>query len=553
MRALLPIFLITLAGCVPAEQPVQTSSSPPPAPLISLDTLKDVTRTLSDDSFEGRAPATSAEEKTVTYIADRFARAGLKPGGSGGSWYQPVPLVELTLDPRITLNFRGGKAALHFAYGKDMVVSTYQVQPHVEVRNSDVVFVGYGINAPERGWNDYAGIDVKGKTVIILVNDPDWRMPTLDGPFEGRAMTYYGRWTYKYEEAARQGAAAAIIIHDAEPAAYPFSVVVSSRTGPQLEFDESGGHMDQSKVVGWITTDAAQRLFAAAGKDYAKLLDAATKKGFRAVPLGLRASVALDQTIRRQVSRNIIGILPGTERPDDYFLYSAHWDHLGHCEPVDGDDICNGAIDNASGIAGLVGLAEAFKSKGAPKRSIMFMALTAEEAGTIGSEYYAAHPTVPLGLIVGGINMDSLNMNGATRDIVLVGGGKSELEDYLARAAKAQGRTVEPEPTPEKGYYFRSDHFSFARLGVPMLYTDPGQDLVNGGKARGAALAADYVEHRYHSPKDEYDPNWDWSGAVQDLELWHAIGRDLADGEAWPNWYLSSEFRAVRDKSRAAP
>ncbi len=522
------------------------------APQISVETLKDVTKTLSDDSFEGRAPATPAEEKTIATISERFRKAGLAPGGTDGSWYQQVPLVELTQKPGSVLKFQGGKTPLDFALGKDMVIRTYQVQPHIEVKNSDVVFVGYGINAPERGWNDYAGVDVKGKTVVILVNDPDWKTRTLDGPFEGRAMTYYGRWTYKYEEAARQGAAAAIIIHETEPAAYPFSVVVSSNTGPELQFDDPGGHMDQSKAVGWITNEAARRLFSSAGQDYDMLIAAAEKKGFRAVSLGLNASVTMDNTIRRQTSRNVIGLLKGSERPDEYFVYSAHWDHLGRCTPVNGDDICNGAVDNASGIAGLVALAEAFKKQGAPKRSILFIAVTAEESGTIGSEYYAAHPTVPLRQIAGGVNMDSLNINGATRDIVLVGGGKSELEDYLSHVATVQGRIVKPEPTPEKGYYFRSDHFSFAKLGVPMLYTDPGDDLVNGGVARGTALAEDYVANRYHSPKDEYDPNWDWSGAVQDLELWYAIGRDLADSDAWPNWRSSSEFRTVRDQSRAA-
>jgi Zn-dependent M28 family amino/carboxypeptidase len=521
------------------------------APGISVDTLKDVTKTLSDDSFEGRAPATPAEEKTIAYISDRFGKAGLKPGGTDGGWYQSVPLVELNAKAS-PLSITGGKIPLSFTAPADMVIHSYQVQPHIAVKDSDVVFVGYGINAPERGWNDYAGVDVKGKTVVILVNDPDWKTKTLKGPFEGRAMTYYGRWTYKYEEAARQGAAAAIIVHETEPAAYPFSVVVSSNTGPQLQFDEPGGRMDQSKAIGWITNEAAHKLFAAAGRNYDQLIAAAGKKGFRAVPLGLKASVTIDNAIRRQSSRNVIGVLPGSERPNDYIVYSAHWDHLGRCAPVKGDDICNGAVDNASGIGGLVALAEAFKAKGAPKRSILFIAVTAEESGTIGSEYYAAHPTVPLRQIVGGINMDSLNVDGATRDIVLVGGGKSELEDYLARAAKAQGRVVKPEPTPEKGYYFRSDHFSFAKLGVPMLYTDPGEDLVNGGIARGKALNEEYVAHRYHSPQDEYDPNWNWAGAVQDLDLWYAIGRELADGNAWPNWRPTSEFRAVRDRSRAA-
>jgi len=538
-RLILPLSLILAATGASA------------APEISIETLKDVTKTLSDDSFEGRAPATPAEEKTIAYISDRFAKAGLKPGGTDGGWYQAVPLVELNAKAS-PLSITGGKMPLSFTAPTDMIIHSYQVQPHIAVKDSDVVFVGYGINAPERGWNDYAGIDVKGKTVVILVNDPDWKTKALKGPFEGRAMTYYGRWTYKYEEAARQGAAAAIIVHETEPAAYPFSVVVSSNTGPQLQFDEPGGRMDQSKAIGWITNEAAHKLFAAAGRSYDQLIAAAGRKGFGAVPLGLKASVTIDNSIRRQSSRNVIGVLPGSERSDEYVVYSAHWDHLGRCAPVKGDDICNGAVDNASGIAGLVALAEAFRKQGTPRRSILFIAVTAEESGTIGSEYYAAHPTVPLRQIVGGVNMDSLNVNGATRDIVLVGGGKSELEDYLARAAKAQGRAVKPEPTPEKGYYFRSDHFSFAKLGVPMLYTDPGEDLVNGGVARGKALSEDYVANRYHSPQDEYDPNWDWAGAVQDLDLWYAIGRELADGNAWPNWRPTSEFRVVRDQSRAA-
>jgi len=521
-------------------------------PTISLETLKDVTRTLSDDSFEGRAPATPAEDKTIAYIADRFAKAGLKGGGEDGGWYQKVPLVELTANPNITLRFMGGKTPVNLAYKTDMMIQTFQVRPHLEVRNSPVVFVGYGINAPERGWNDYAGVDEKGKTVVILVNDPDWKTPTLDGPFEGRAMTYYGRWTYKLEEAARQGAAAALIVHDTEPAAYPFSVVVSSWSGPRLSFDEPDDHMDQSKAVGWITNDAAHRLFASAGKNYDTLIAAAGKKGFKAVALGLKASVAIDNAIRRQDSHNVIGILPGTEKPDEYVLYSAHWDHLGHCEPINGDDICNGAADNATGIAGLVALAEAFRSEGAPKRSIMLMALTAEESGTLGSKYYAAHPTVPLGKIAGVINLDVLNVRGATRDIVLIGGGKSDFEDYLKHAAALKGRTVKPEPTPEKGFYFRSDHFSFAQQGVPAIYADPGEDLVNGGIERGKMLEEDYTEHRYHRPQDEYDPSWDWSGAIQDLGLNYTIGRTLANDGKWPNWYSSSEFRAIRDKSRTA-
>ena len=543
--ALLLAFLA--AACAPKAM----ETKPPAAPAaISVETLKNVTRTLADDSFEGRAPATPAEDKTIAYIADRFANAGLQPGNRGG-WYQQVPLVEITSDPGPGIAISGGKAPLAFAYKQDMVVATYQVQPRIEVKDSDIVFVGYGINAPERGWNDYEGVDVRGKTVLILVNDPDWQTPTLDGPFGGRAMTYYGRWTYKYEEAARQGAAAALIVHDSEPAAYGWNVVGSSWTGPQLQMDDPGGHMDQSKAIGWLTNDAARRLMAAAGQDLDALSSAAKQRGFKAVPLGLKASLTLANKIRRQASRNVIGILPGKARPDEYVLYSAHWDHLGRCEPVNGDDICNGAVDNATGVAALVALAEAYRKAGPPERSVIFLALTAEESGLLGSEYYAANPVYPLARTVGGVNMDALNVFGETRDVVVVGGGKSELEEILMRAAAAQNRTVVPEPTPEKGFFYRSDHFSFAKQGVPMIYAESGEDMVNGGIAAGRAAAEDYTAHRYHQPDDEYDPAWDWSGAVRDLQLFYAIGRELADSDAWPNWYPTAEFRAARDASRA--
>jgi Zn-dependent M28 family amino/carboxypeptidase len=550
-------FLLLAAACVPAsEAPPETGGSTSPttaataAPQISVDTLKTVTQQLSSDAFEGRAPTTPGEQKSIALIAERFRAAGLQPGNKG-SWFQQVGLVETNATPT-PLRISGGKAPLSFAYRTDMVANSYQVQPRIDVKDSDIVFVGYGINAPERGWNDYAGVDVRGKTVVILVNDPDYQTQGLQGPFEGRAMTYYGRWTYKYEEAARQGAAAAFIVHDTEPAAYGWNVVQSSWTGAQYNMDDPANHMDQSKVVGWLTNPAAQRLFANAGKDLATLSAAARQPGFKAVPLGMKASISLTNQIKRQASNNVIGILPGTKRPDEYVLYSAHWDHLGRCDPApDGDDICNGAIDNATGVAALVALAEAFNRAGRPERSILFLAVTAEESGLLGSEYYAANPIYPLSRTAGGINMDALSIAGPTRDVVIVGPGKSEIEDYVKRHAPAQGLTVVAEPTPEKGFYYRSDHFSFARQGVPMAYFEAGEDLVNGGRAAGAAAQADYIANRYHGPKDEYDPNWDWSGVVQELRLAYAIGRDLADSDAWPNWYPTAEFRAVRDKSRA--
>lgn len=519
------------------------------APSLSVETVKEVTRTLSSDAFEGRAPATPGEDKTIGYIAGRFAAAGLSPA-NGTSWFQDVPMVEITADPAAQLLVTGGRTPLSFAYKTDMVAMSYRMVPRTEIRASEIVFVGYGINAPERGWNDYAGLDVKGKTVVILINDPDHAAKDLNGPFGGRAMTYYGRWTYKYEEAARQGAAAALIVHDEYPAAYPWGVVVSSWTGPQIHLDRQDMGMDQTAANGWITLDAARRLLAAAGRDFDALSAAARKKGFRAVPLGLKADLAFDNSIRRQASRNVVGILPGTARPDEVVLYSAHWDHLGRCEPQGGDDICNGALDNASGIGGLVALAEAHAKAGPAERTIAFLAVTAEESGLLGSEYYAANPLFPLSKTVGGINMDGLNMIGRTRDVVVIGAGKSELEPMLAPLVAAQGRTVVAEPTPEKGFFYRSDHFSLAKRGVPMIYFDSGEDLIVGGKTAGAAAAADYTSNRYHKPSDEYDPGTDWSGAIEDLQLNYSLGRALAQGKGWPNWYSSAEFRAARDKSR---
>ncbi len=540
MHATLALILLSAAAPAPAD--------PPPA--ISVETLKTVDKELSADAYEGRAPTTPAEDKTVAYIIKQMQAAGLKPGNKG-SWTQDVPMVEITGENVRPLVFSGGKTPVSLDYRKDMVAATYRVLTNIAVENSPVVFVGYGINAPEKGWNDYAGIDVKGKTVIILVNDPDWQAKDRSGPFEGRAMTYYGRWTYKYEEAARQGAAAAIIIHATEPAAYPWAVVQSSWTGPQLELDEKGDHLDQSKVIGWIQHDAAERVFASAGKDLSALTEAAGSKGFKAVPLGLTMSTGFDNAIKRQASKNVIGVLPGTAAPGDYVFYSAHWDHLGRCDAVEGDDICNGALDNASGIAGLIALAQAQVKSGPAKRSIAFLAVTAEESGLLGSRYYAEHPVYPLAHTVGGVNMDVLNVNGLSRDFVITGAGKSEIEDLVKPIVAAQGRTISPEPNPQAGGYYRSDHFSFAKLGVPMLDAASGENMVVGGSAAGKAASEDYIAHRYHKPQDEYNPDWDWSGAVQDLQVYYTLGRKLADDTGlWPNWYQTAEFRAIRDKSR---
>ena len=544
LSLLLPVLL--------AASPAARRAAPPaPPPAISVETLKTVTQELSSDAYEGRAPTTAAEAKTIAYITARFRAAGLQPGNHG-KWTQDVPMVEITATDVQPFTFTGGRTPVTMQYRTEMVAGTYRVTPSIAITDSPVVFVGYGITAPEQRWDDYAGVDVRGKTVVILVNDPDWQTMTRAGPFEGRAMTWYGRWPYKFENAAKHGAAAAIIVHDTEPAAYPWAVVQSSWTGPQYALDEAGGHMDQSRIVGWMQLAKARELFASAGKDFTAAVAAAKVRGFRAMPLGVTMSAGFGNTIRRSLSHNVIGVLPGRTAPDDYVLYTAHWDHLGRCDPVDGDGICNGALDNASGVAGLVALAEAHAHAGPAKRSLVFMSVTAEESGLLGSRYYAEHPVYPLAHTVGGVNMDVLNVLGPTRDFVLTGAGKSQIEDLARPLIAAQGRRISPEPHPERGGYYRSDHFSFARLGVPMLDGGSGQDLVVGGAAAGNAAAEDYVAHRYHKPADQYDPAWNWAGAVEDLRVYYGLGRQLADTPGlWPNWYPTAEFRGVRDRSRA--
>ncbi len=546
MNRALPLFLLAAIATAPVNA---APAKPAKTPAVPVQTLKDVTREISSDAYAGRAPTSPEEPKTIAYIIKRMQAAGLKPGNNG-QWTQDVPMAEISATPTPLTFTVEGKPAVSLAYKTDMVIGTSRIVPRIDIANSAVVFVGYGINAPEQGWNDYAGLDVRGKTVIILINDPDWETPTLEGPFGGRAMTYYGRWTYKYEEAARQGAAAAIIVHDTIPAAYPFDVVVSSWAKPRLGLDAKDNHMGDSAAIGWMTLDAARSVFAQTGKDFDALRIAAKTRGFAAVPLGSTVSFGMTNVVKRQVSKNVIGILPGTTRPNDYVLYSAHWDHLGRCLPVKGDGICNGALDNASGTAGLIAMAEMNGKAGRAARSQIFLSVTAEESGLLGSKYYAEHPVYPLAQTVGGVNMDGLAVSGATRDVNIIGVGKSELDDYVTRWAAKGGRTITPEATPEKGYYYRSDHFSFARLGVPMLDAGAGDDLVVGGLTAGRAAAEDYTTNRYHKPQDEYNPAWNWDGAVQDLTMYYGIGRELADGNAWPNWAPTAEFRAIRDKSR---
>ncbi len=520
---------------------------------LSEDTMRRVIEKLSSDEFEGRAPGTPGEEKTVAYLIEEFQKAGLAPGNNG-SWVQKVPLVEIGGQNFAPLTIAGGSGApMRFEYGNDWVGATYREDAETRLENSELVFVGFGINAPERGWNDYAGLDMKGKTAVILVNDPDYETEGLEGTFNGRAMTYYGRWTYKYEEAARQGAAAAIIIHDTFPAAYGWNVVESSWTGPQVYAQRSDKGADQTLVNGWVQMPVAERIFNAAGQDLTKLTAAAKQKGFKAVPLGVTASTHFTNSIRTFESQNVVGLLKGTEAPEEYVLYSAHWDHLGRCKPdASGDGICNGAVDNATGSAALVALAEASAKAGPARRSQVFVAVTAEESGLLGSEYYAANPVYPLVQTVGGLNIDGLLPGGRAKDVTTVGGGKSELDRFLDWALSVEKRTGTPEPTPEKGYYYRSDHFSMAKRGVPMLYIDAGEDLEQGGKEAGAKMAEDYTVNRYHQPSDEYDAGWDLSGLMQQLQLYYRIGRSMAMSKGWPNWVEGDEFKATRDESCAA-
>jgi Zn-dependent M28 family amino/carboxypeptidase len=543
--------LAGLALSAYATIPAAGQGSSGDVPQISVETMREVTRVLSLDEFEGRAPGTVGEEKTLAYLVEQFAQAGLQPG-NGGSWFQDVPLVEISGRDFTPLAVTGGAEDLSFGFGSDYVAVTYRVTPEIDLADSELVFVGYGIVAPEKGWNDYEGIDMRGKTAVILVNDPDYEMERLDGPFGGRAMTYYGRWTYKFEEAARQGASAALVVHDTFPAAYGWNVVESSWSGAQAYAERADEGMDQTMANGWVQKPVAERIFAQAGQDFAALSAAAKQQGFKPVPLGLKANMSFANDIRRFASKNVIGLLPGSERPDEYVLYSAHWDHLGRCKANEaGDDICNGAIDNATGTAALVALAKAHRSAGAPPRSLVFLAVTAEESGLLGSEYYGANPVFPLARTVGGVNMDALSLAGPAKDITVIGGGKSELDGPLQDVVAAEGRYMTPDPTPEKGFYYRSDHFSFAKRGVPMFNVDGGEDLVNGGREAGEAYSKDYTENRYHAPDDEYDPAWDWSGALADLRIYYRLGRALAESEDWPNWYQGDEFRAIRDKSMA--
>ena len=506
---------------------------------------------LSSDAFEGRGPGTAGEDKTVEYIKAQMQRIGLQPG-MDGQWFQTVPMVETTATDGTTLDIDVGGKQQVLKAGDDMVIGTRSGKTEVKIDASQLVFVGYGVDAPEQQWNDYAGLDAKGKTVVMLVNDPGFHANDAS-LFEGKRMTYYGRWTYKFEEAARKGAAAALIIHDTAGASYGWDVVRNSWSGVQYDLPPSSDPAPRLPAQGWISGDAAKALFADAGLDLDKLRAAANKRGFKPVPLDATLSLDLKSTIEEKSSRNVVGLLPGSTRPDEAVVYMAHWDHLGKHDGEEGDNIYNGAVDNATGVAGILEIAEAFATQQPkPERSLLFVAVTLEESGLLGSQYYAAHPAIPLDHTVAVVNVDAMGVNGRSRDITVVGMGSSELEDILKPIADAQDRVMHAEGHPEAGGYFRSDHFSFAKAGVPALYMDGGEDLVEGGKEAGEAAGKDYGQKRYHSPADEYDPaTWKLDGTMEDLAAMYGVGRELAGSDRWPNWYEGNPFKALRDQAMA--
>lgn len=554
---LIAIIAGTLFSCNQAGNSGSTGADSPPFVKDSL--VADI-RMLASDSFQGRRPFTPGETKTIDYLVRSYSALGLEPG-NGNSYTQDVPMVEISPLAPSTMQVVSPKGIIALENLSDFVLWTEKPSAKelfckdcmgpdsvtTGVNKNDIVFAGFGIVAPEYNWNDYAGLDVRGKTVLVMVNDPGFYDSTL---FKGHTMTYYGRWTYKYEEAARQGAKACLIIHNTAAASYPFSVVQSSNGGVKLHLDNRGNQPQQLVVQGWITEATGKKLLAAAGKD-SSLLEAAKKRGFKAEQLKLELSASLTVKEVYNMSHNVVAKITGTKYPDEYVIYSAHWDHLGIGKPDEkGDSIYNGAADNASGTAAILEIARVFKNGPKPERTVVFLSVTAEEQGLLGSAWYSKHPIYPLAKTVANLNIDVLNTYGPTKDITYSGKGQSDLEDYLAEEAKKKGRYVAPEDHPEAGHYFRSDHFNFARAGVPSLTADGGVDDKTKGTAFGKQKHDEYTAQRYHQPADEYNAaTWDLDGALEDMELVYKIGLRLANGHEWPGWKTGSEFKAIRDQS----
>ncbi|WP_165244369.1 M28 family metallopeptidase [Paludisphaera soli] len=523
---------------------------------IQADGLLKQIQVLASDEFEGRGPGTPGEEKTAAYLIDQFKAMGLKPGNPDGTYEQAVPLVGFqATEVKGAFQAPNGELALEFP--RTFVAVSRRLAPEVKVENSDAVFVGYGVVAPEYGWDDFKGVDVRGKTLIMLVNDPaipDPKDPNGLDPamFKGKAMTYYGRWTYKYEIAAEKGAAAAILIHEEGPAGYPFAVVQGSWSRENFGIDEpeQEGVPPRPAVEGWIDVDTAGKLMQACGQDLAALKKAALARDFQPVPLNAKAEFAIKTDLRKVRSRNLVARVDGADPfvKDEMVVYTAHWDHLGRDAKAEGDQIYNGAIDNASGVATVLEIARAYTKLRPPtRRSALFLFVTAEEKGLLGSKYYASHPLYPLEKTLANINIDGINAWGPTSDVISIGMGQSDLDDRLIEAAKGQGRVVKPDAEPEKGAYYRSDHFEFAKKGVPALDPEGGREFIGKPPEYGKQKQDEYTEKDYHKPSDQVKPDWDLSGAVQDARLIFEVGVRVGDGDRWPEWRADSEFRARRE------
>lgn len=566
----LALAAVFAGACAPVPAPTnQAATTPTPATqtaaipaelrpaldTINSDDLMRHIKTLSSDEFEGRGPGTPGEELSVKYITEQFQKLGLKPGNPDGTYVQKVPLVGFTAEVTASFDANGKKIALEFP--KDYVAVSRRFVPESKVESSDVVFVGYGVSAPEYGWDDYKGVDVKGKTILMLVNDP--AVPDPNDPskldekmFKGNAMTYYGRWTYKYEIARDKGAAAAIIIHEEKPAGYPYEVVSGSWSRENFDIQTPNKNMDRAAVEAWITLDRAKELLSASGQDFDALKKSAATKEFKPVTLNAKANFDIKNTLREINSQNVVARLEGSDATlkNEHVVYSAHWDHLGRDPKLQGDQIYNGAIDNASGVAELLEIAESFtKMSPQPKRSVLFLAVTAEEKGLLGAKYYATNPLYPVAKTVANINMDGVNQWGRTKDIVMVGDDNSTLIDLLRETAGAQGRTVNPDPEPGIGSYYRSDHFEFAKVGVPALYTKAGTQYIGKDDAFSNQKREDYKKNDYHKPSDEIKPDWDLAGAIEDAQLLTIIGYRVAQGDKFPEWKAGTEFKAKRDET----
>jgi Zn-dependent M28 family amino/carboxypeptidase len=542
LRRAVPVLILGFLTACGADGPRE------PRPYFDGPKFMTYVEVLSSNALLGRAPGTEGEERTVEYLEQTFRLLGLQPGNTDGSYIQRVPLVGITADPNMTLVAEGRGERFPLAYREGFVAWTRHMVPRVDLRNSELVFVGYGVQAPEFNWDDFKGADLRGKTLVVLVNDPPLPDTTQ---FGGSAMTYYGRWTYKFEKAAELGAAGMLIVHETGPAGYPWAVV-QGMGGEKLDLVAGDRNLGRASVEGWIHLDVARQLARAAGHDFDELKARALSREFEPVPLGLTASVTIRNTMRTMESRNVVAKVEGSDSllRNEYVVYTAHWDHFGVGEPVDGDSVYNGALDNATGVAGLLELARVFQEAAVkPKRSVLFLAVTAEEQGLLGSEYYARHPIYPLNRTAAAINLDGMNMDGRTRDVVVIGLGASELDNYLRAAAQEMKREVKPDPEPEKGYYYRSDHFNFAKAGVPALYLDTGVDFEGQPADYGIRMREDYITNRYHKPADEVQPHWTPDGAIQDLILYFFVGYRVANAERFPEWAPGNEFRAIREAS----